>query len=409
MTQQLPYQDASQPAELRVKDLMARMTLEQKIGQMVQADGRVNAKEQVEKGQAGSFLHILGETTIELQKLAENSGLGIPLIFGIDAIHGHGFWQGATVFPTQLAMSCSWSEELAERMGQITAKEMLYTGLHWTFSPVLCLTRDLRWGRVNETFGEDPYLIGKLGAAMIKGYQGKDLSDPFSVLACAKHFAGYSETVGGRDASEADLSRRKLRTYFLPPFKEAVDAGCASFMTAYQCIDGLTCVANRWLLTEVLRDEWGFEGFVVTDWDNVGRAHGQQKLYPSIESAVPDSIDAGNDMIMVTPKFYDAAIKGVADGTIKEGIINKACERILTYKFKLGLFDHKRYPDFDKVPEVVGCQTHREVLLDAALESIVLLKNDDDVLPLNKTIKKIGIFGPNADNARLTTRRLVFW
>jgi beta-glucosidase len=402
--ERLPYQDPELSVEERTRDLMARMSLEEKVGQLVQADGRKNAAEQVREKRVGSFLHILGTPTVELQKLAERTGLGIPLIFGIDAIHGHGFWAGATVFPTQLCLSCSWNPELCEIMGRVTAKEMLTTGLHWTFSPVLCLTRDLRWGRVNETFGEDPYLLGVLGAALVKGYQGDSLSDPDSVIACAKHFAGYSETVGGRDASEAEISERKLRTYFLPPFEAMVKAGCRSFMTAYQCIDGVACVVNRWLLTDVLRGEWGFQGFVVTDWNNVGRTFTEQALYPSIEAAVPDSIRAGNDMIMVTPEFYDAALSQIAKGNLSREDVELACKRVLSHKLELGLFDHKRYPPIDKVPEIVGCPEHREPLLRAALESIVLLKNDKPagsgkrILPLSSNIRHIALLGPNADD-----------
>lgn len=190
-----PYQNPALPIAERTRDLLSRMTLEQKLGQLVQADGRLDAEAQVRSGRAGSFLHILGEKTVALQRLAEASQLGIPLIFGIDAIHGHAFWPGATVFPTQLTLSCAWNPELLETMGRVTAKEMLATGLHWTFSPVLCVTRDLRWGRVGETFGEDTYLIGELGQALVRGLQGTDVGAPDSVLACAKHYAGYSETI----------------------------------------------------------------------------------------------------------------------------------------------------------------------------------------------------------------------
>lgn len=402
--EKFPYQDPELSVERRTQDLMGRMSLEEKVGQLVQADGRKNAAEQVRERRVGSFLHILGAPTVELQKLAEKTGLGIPIIFGIDAIHGHGFWEGATVFPTQLAMSCSWNPELLETMGRVTAKEMLCTGLHWTFSPVLCLTRDLRWGRVGETFGEDPYLLGVLGAAMVRGYQGKSISDPDSVIACAKHFAGYSETVGGRDASEADISERKLRSYFLPPFQEMVKAGCRSFMTAYQCIDGVACVVNRWLLTDVLRGEWGFEGFVVTDWNNVGRMHTEQALVPSIEDAVAPAIRAGNDMIMVTPEFYDAALSQIAKGVLDKDDIELACRRVLSHKLEFGLFDKKRYPPIHKVPEIVGCAAHREPLLRCALESIVLLKNEKPqgaskrVLPLSSNIRHLALLGPNADD-----------
>lgn len=397
------YQDRSLTTEARTDDLLARMTLEQQLGQLVQADGRVDAAEQVRHERAGSFLHILGTETVELQRLAEATGFGIPLLFGIDAIHGHGFWPGATVFPTQLALSCAWNPELAESMGRITAREMLCTGLHWTFSPVLCITRDLRWGRVGETFGEDAYLIGELGKALIHGLQGARLSDPESVMACAKHFAGYSETVGGRDATEAELSERKLRSLFFPPFREAVRAGCRTFMTAYQCIDGVSCVVNRWLLSEVLRDEWGFDGFVVTDWDNVGRTYKQQAIYPSIEAAVPDSLRAGNDLIMVTPEFYDAALHHVRTGGLDAADIERSCRRVLRQKFELGLFDDKRYPELDRVPEIVGCNKHRVEMLECARQCLVLLKNDQvgsrALLPLNaESVKRIAVLGPNADD-----------
>jgi beta-glucosidase len=208
VTDKFPYQDSELSVQRRTDDLMGRMSLEEQVGQLVQADGRKDAEQQVRERRVGSFLHILGEPTVGLQKLAAKTGLGIPIIFGIDAIHGHGFWPGATVFPTQLGMSCSWNPDLLEIMGRVTAREMLCTGLHWTFSPVLCLTRDLRWGRVGETFGEDPYLLGVLGSALVRGYQGKSLSDPDSVIACAKHFAGYSETVTRPGTLASAVARR---------------------------------------------------------------------------------------------------------------------------------------------------------------------------------------------------------
>lgn len=402
MKERLPFQDPELSSETRTNDLVGRMSIEQLVGQMVQADGRYDAQQQVKEQRVGSFLHLLGHPTVELQQLAERTGLGIPLVFGIDAIHGHAFWPGATVFPTQLTLSCSWNPELVETMCRVTAKEMLCTGLHWTFSPVLCLPRDLRWGRVGETFGEDPFLIGEFGKAAVRGYQGSDVSHPDSVLACAKHYVGYGETVGGRDATEAELSRRKLRSYFLPPFEQAVRAGCRTFMTAYQCIDGVACAANRWLLTEVLREEWGFDGFVVTDWDNVGRAHKMQALYPSIAAAVPPCVHAGNDMIMVTPEFYQACLDGIARGEIERSEVECAARRILRQKFDLGLFDHKRYPAIDRAHEVIGSAVHREPLLRCALESAVLLKNEErgavPVLPLRRDLKRIAVLGPNADS-----------
>ena len=202
-----------------------------------------------------------------MQKLALGTRLGIPLLFGIDAVRGHALHNGATVFPTQLAMACSWNPELIEKAGRVTAREVAADGLHWTFSPILCLGRDLRWGRINETFGEDPYLSGVLAAAIIKGYQGGSLSDPDSILACAKHYIAYGEGTGGRDAYDAQVSMRKVREVFLPPFRKAVEAGCATFMSGYQSIDGTAGNGNRGAET-LLKQELVLKGFVVTDWNN---------------------------------------------------------------------------------------------------------------------------------------------
>ncbi len=400
MPETIPYQDPSHPIEERVKDLLNRMTLEEKIGQMCQLDGRAEPERWLREGHTGSFLHVMGEVTQKLQKLAEQSRLGIPIIFGLDAIHGHAFWPAATVFPTQLGMSCSWNPEIVEEIGKITATEVACTGVHWTFSPVLGIARDLRWGRVGETFGEDPYLIGVLGSALIRGYQGDDLSDPHTILACAKHYAGYSETRGGRDASEADHSERKMRSLFLPPFREAVRAGCATFMTAYQSIDGVPCSANHWLLWDVLKEEWGFAGFVVTDWDNVGRMHREQKICATMEEAVRRAVKAANDVIMATPDFATTAVDLVHSGALDVAHIDEAVERILRFKFELGLFDENRYADLEQGKDIIGCAEHRQVALESAYQSIVLLKNQDNLLPLSKNLKHIAVIGPNADDAR---------
>jgi beta-glucosidase len=221
----------------RVDDLLSRMSLAEKVGQMLQLNGQVEPVKMVREKQPGSLFHILNERLAEAMDAAAATRLGIPLLIGEDGIHGHSFHPGAAIFPTQLALAASWDVELVEKVARATAREMATTGAHWTFSPVLCLTRDLRWGRTGETFGEDPFLIGELGAAMIRGYQGKGLDDADGVLATAKHYAGYSETQGGRDASEADISRRKLQSFFLPPFERAVAAGCMTFMTGYQSMD----------------------------------------------------------------------------------------------------------------------------------------------------------------------------
>jgi beta-glucosidase len=297
-------------------------------------------------------------------------------------------------------MAASWSTELLERMGRVTAEEMAPTGIHETFSPVLCLTRDIRWGRTGETFGEDPYLIGELGAALIKGYQGSSLKDPYSILACAKHYAAYGETQGGRDSAEADVSVRKLRSIFLPPFKKAMDEDCATFMAGYNTIDGIPCSANPFLLKKVLKEEWGFKGFVVTDWNNVGWLHATQKIASDMEKACEIAVQSGNDMIMSTPEFYDIALKLVKAGTIKVEHIDEACRRILEVKFRLGLFDDKRFPDTDSAQEIIGGESHRKAAFQAALESIVLLKNENNTLPLSKKIKKIALIGPNSDDVQ---------
>ena len=394
------YKDRTKPVKERVEDLLSRMTLEEKVGQMVQADGRNKPKKVIPKVKPGSMLQVLGKDADNVQKLSLKTRLKIPLILGIDAIHGHSFKSGATIFPTQIGLSSMWNTELLIKMGRITALEMSYTGVHWTFSPLLCIARDARWGRVGETFGEDPYLIGEFASAMIKGYQGKDLTDRRSILACAKHFAGYSETQGGQDASEADLSLRKLKSFFLPAFERAAKEGCASFMTAYQAIDGVPCSINKYLLTGLLKEEWGFKGIIVTDWNCVGRLEYEQKIYKTLEEASSAAAIAGNDLIMSTPAFYQAAINAVKAGMLDESVIDEACKRVLTLKFELGLFEDPRFSDEKRGKKVIGCAAHRNAALSCARESIVLLKNDKEALPLNKAkLKTIAVIGPNADDA----------
>jgi len=257
----------------------------------------------------------------------------------------------------------------------------------------------LRWGRVGETFGEDPHLIGELAAAMVKGYQGRGLNDPEGILATAKHFAGYSETQGGRDASEADISRRKLKSYFLPPFEKAAREGCMTFMTGYQSMDGVPTTANRWLLREVLKDEWGFKGILVTDWDNVGRLVKEQKICPDLKHAAMVAVKSGNDIIMTTPGFYEGALAAVAEGMLTEAEIDEPCRRVLGLKFQMGLFENPRRSDLAKAREVVACQAHRDLNAQIARESIVLLQNQGGALPLSpEHVKRVAVIGPNADN-----------
>jgi beta-glucosidase len=393
------YRDAAQPVERRVADLLARMTLAEKVGQMLQLNGQIEPVKTVQEKQPGSLLHILNERLAEAMDAAAATRLGIPLLIGEDGIHGHSFHPGATIFPTQLALAASWDHDLLEQVARATAREMATTGAHWTFSPVLCLTRDQRWGRTGETFGEDPFLIAELGSAMIRGYQGRGLADPDGVLATAKHFAGYSETQGGRDASEADISRRKLKSFFLPPFERAVGAGCMTFMTGYQSMDGLPSTANHWLLRDVLKREWGFEGVLVTDWDNVGRLVYEQRIAPSLVEAAVIAVRCGNDLIMTTPGFFEAAQEAVGRGLLLESEIDEVVRRILTLKFRMGLFENPRRPDRAAQARVVACAEHRALNLRAARESLILLQNDG-ILPLDASkLTRIGLLGPNADNA----------
>lgn len=393
------YRDASQPHQRRVEDLLARMTLAEKVGQMLQLDGQHEPLRAIREKQPGSLFHILNERLAEAMDAAAATRLGIPLLIGEDGIHGHSFHPGATIFPTQLALAASWDVELLEQVARATALEMATTGAHWTFSPVLCLTRDLRWGRTGETFGEDPFLIGELGAAMIRGYQGKGLDDPEGVLACAKHFAGYSETQGGRDASEADISRRKLQSFFLPPFERAVRAGCMTFMTGYQSMDGLPSTANHWLLREVLKQQWGFEGILVTDYANVGRLVYEQRIAPSLVEAAVIAVRCGNDLMMATAGFFDAAQEAVERGLLRESEIDDVVRRILLLKFRMGLFENPRRPERSAQQRVISCPEHRALNLRAARASIVLLANDG-YLPLDANgLSSVAVLGPNADNA----------
>ena len=398
MTHGLPYQDLNLPIGERIADLIGRMTLAEKVGQMLQLDARQNVSGLIRHFHVGSILHTSPADMIVAAQVAQETRLRIPLLTADDCIHGHSFWPGATIFPTQLAMACSWDAALLQRVGRATAREVAATGLHWTFSPVLCIARDLRWGRVGETFGEDPQLIGDLGVAMIHGYQGEGLSDPTAILACAKHFAGYSETQGGRDASEADLSPRKLRAWFLPPFERAARAGCRSFMLGYQSIDGVPITANEWLLNDVLKGEWGFTGTLVTDWDNVGRMVWEQKVQPDHASAAAVAVKAGNDLVMTTPAFFEGAQEAVRRGLLDEADLDRAVARILRLKFELGLFENPRLPDPAQQAVVIGAPAHTALNLEVARRSLVLLKNDG-LLPLAADRPwHIAVVGPNADD-----------
>ncbi|NUS41200.1 MAG: beta-glucosidase [Terrabacter sp.] len=405
MSADLPYRDPARPVEERLEDLLSRMTLPEKVGQMLQLDARGDLDDVVSTKLAGSILHTAPADMPRAIELAAATRLGIPLLTADDCIHGLSFWPGATIFPTQLGMACTCDPGLVEQAARVTAVEVSATGIHWTFSPVLCITRDLRWGRVGETFGEDPHLIGELGAAMVRGYQGDGLTDPTAILACAKHFAGYSETQGGRDASEADLSRRKLASWFLPPFERAVREGCRTFMLGYQSIDGVPVTANGWLLDDVLKEQWGFSGTLVTDWDNVGRMVWEQKVCADDVDAATVAVRAGNDLVMTTPAFFEAAQEAVARNLLEEKQIDEAVRRILRVKLELGLFENPRPPDPERQAAVIGSAEHAALNLEVARRSLVLLTNDG-TLPYAAgragasavTVRTVAVLGPNADD-----------
>ena len=387
------YLDKTLTIDERTDDLLSRMTIEEKVGQMLQLSyNGLNPLDyaRFKKLGIGSFFHALGGEIDDILKKTEKTRLSIPPIFGIDAIHGHALHNGATVFPSQLAMSCSFNRDLIFEMGRATAKEVAADGLDWTFSPVLCIARDLRWGRVNETFGEDSYVVGELGEAIIKGYE----CDGY-IIACAKHYIAYGEATGGRDAYDSPVTERKVREVFLEPFRKAVDAGCGSIMTAYGSIDALPLTANKHMLTDILKDELGFEGFVVTDYENVKSLVKKQHVAADIKEASEMTVEAGNDMSMNTHKFYTSVLELVKKGKISEERINDSVRRILRIKFRLGLFDGKERPP----KSVISCNEHRALNHEIAQESTVLLKNDG-VLPLKQNIKKIAVVGPNADSIR---------
>lgn len=407
------YLDVALPVADRIADLLGRMTVEEKIGQMLQLDARDDLEDQVVRMHAGSILHASPEKVLRARELTLQTRLKIPLLVGEDCIHGHSFWEGATIYPTQLGMAATWDAGLAERVARATAVEVSATGIHWTFSPVLCITRDLRWGRVDETFGEDPFLIGELASAMVRGYQGGGLDDPTAILATAKHFAGYSETQGGRDASEADISRRKLRSWFLPPFERVAKEGCRTFMLGYQTTDGVPITVNDWLLNDVLRGEWGYTGTLITDWDNVGRMVWEQKVQPDYAHAAAAAVLAGNDMIMTTPGFFQGAQDALAQGLMTEEALDRAVARILLLKFEFGLFEDPRLPDRERIATAVGSADHAALNLEVARRSLVLLRNDG-ALPFAGGLtadasgralptasgRRVAVVGPLADDAQ---------
>ena len=386
-----------------VDDLMSRMTLREKIGQLnLPVAGNITTGQakssdvaaQIARGEVGGLFNLKGVKSIrELQKIAvENSRLHIPLIFGMDVIHGY-----ETVFPIPLALSMTWDPAAVRTSAHLAATEAAADGISWTFSPMVDICRDARWGRMSEGNGEDPYLASVLAKAMVEGYQGTDLSAPNTVMACVKHFALYGAVEAGREYNTADMSHNAMFNYYFPPYKAAADAGAGSFMAAFNTVDGVPATGNRWLLTDVLRKQWGFKGFVVTDYTGISemQAHGMGDL----QQVAAMALNAGVDMDMVAAAFTGTLEKSLQEGKVTEASINQACRRILEAKYKLGLFDDPyRYLDEKRARKEIYSTDKRAEARRIAAESFVLLKNNGNMLPLQKK-GKIALIGPLANTA----------
>lgn len=387
--------------DAKVDSLLRMMTLEEKIGQLNlpsagqfttgQAENSDIAKK-IEQGLVGGLFNIKSVASInEMQRIAvEKSRLKIPLLFGMDVIHGY-----ETVFPIPLGLSCSWDMELIEKSARMAAQEASADGISWTFSPMVDLSRDPRWGRVSEGNGEDPYLSGEIAKAMVRGYQGNDLSADNTIMACVKHFALYGASEAGRDYNTVDMSRHRMYNEYLPPYRAAIDAGAGSVMASFNEIDGIPATANKWLLTEVLRKQWGFDGFVVSDYTGISEMieHG----YGNLQEVSMKALAAGLDMDMVSEGFLSTLGTSVKEGKITEKEINEACRRILKAKFQLGLFDDPyRYGSEQRAREEIFTLENRAFARKVASESFVLLKNDKNTLPLKKSAT-IALVGPLAD------------
>lgn len=395
-------------ASKRVEDLLKKMTLEEKVGQMtlytsswdqtgpVMNDNYIN---DIKAGKCGNVFNAhTAAYTRELQKIAvEESRLGIPLLFGYDVIHGH-----KTIFPIPLAEACSWDLGMIEKSARLAAKEAAASGLHWTFNPMVDIARDPRWGRIAEGSGEDVWWGSQIAMSKVRGHQGTDLKDPFTVLACVKHFAAYGAGQAGRDYHTVDISERSLMETYLPPYKAAIDAGAATVMTSFNEINGIPCTGNEWLLREWLKKEWGFNGFIVTDYTSINEMipHGFSK---DLEEATRQSALAGVDMDMQGGAYQSHLVQLVKNEIVPESMIDDAVRRILTLKEQLGLLDDPyRYSDAQREQEVVFSQEMMDHALEAARKSIVLLKNEpfkgSKLLPLSPNYKNIALIGPLADN-----------
>ncbi|MEQ9262899.1 MAG: beta-glucosidase BglX [Owenweeksia sp.] len=387
-----------------IKDLMGKMTLEEKIGQLtLYTSGwdvtgptlNENYKNDLKAGKVGALFNAhTVKYNRDLQKTAlEETRLGIPLLFGYDVIHGH-----RTIFPIPLAESCSWDMEMIRKSAQLSAKEAAASGLNWTFNPMVDIARDPRWGRISEGSGEDPYLGSLIAAEKVKGYQGDDLSDPLTLAACVKHFAAYGAPQAGRDYGTVDMSERVLRETYLPPYKAAIDAGVETIMTSFNEVDGVPASGSKWLFTDILRNEWGFDGFVVTDYTAINEMvpHG---VVANEKEAGELALKAGVDMDMQGSVYNNHLAQLIQEGKLTEAQVNTAVRRILESKWDLGLFkDPYLYLDEKREKKILYSKELMDHALEAGKRSIVLLKNENNVLPLSKAVKSIALIGPLGDN-----------
>jgi len=384
----------------KVNALLKKMTIEEKIGQLNQYTGdnsatgpitiNPNKQAEIKAGIIGSMLNIVGtKYTRQYQELAMQSRLKIPLLFGQDVIHGY-----KTTFPLPLAEAASWDLQAIELAARVAATEAAASGIHWTFAPMVDISRDPRWGRVMEGAGEDTYLGSKIAYARVKGFQGNKLGDLNSVMACVKHFAAYGAAVGGRDYNSVDMSERMLWETYLPPFKAALDAGAATFMNSFNDLNGIPATGNAHLQRDILKGKWNFQGFVVSDWGSIGEmvAHGYSK---DLKAAALSAITAGSDMDMESNAYRYHLADLVKEGKVPVELIDDAVKRILRKKFELGLFeDPYKYSDQKRADKALSNPEHRKAALDVAQKSIVLLKNENETLPLSKNLKTIAFIGP---------------
>ena len=422
------YKDPSFSIDVRLSDLLSRMTLEEKVGQLLCPLGwemyEIHGNEVCP---SGKFKQLIKERNVgmlwatyradpwtkktlanglnpemaakagnALQKyVMENTRLGIPMFLAEEAPHGH-MAIGATVFPTGIGMAATWSPELVKEVGQVIAKEIRSQGGHISYGPVLDLTRDPRWSRVEETFGEDPVLSGTLGASMVDGLGGGNLSQKYATIATLKHFLAYAVPEGGQNGNYASVGIRDLHQNFLPPFRKAIDAGALSVMTSYNSIDGIPCMSNHYLLTQLLRNEWKFRGFVVSDLYSIEGIHESHFVAPTKENAAIQSVMAGVD-VDLGGDAYTNLCHAVQSGQMDKAVIDTAVCRVLRMKFEMGLFEHP-YVDPKIAAKTVRRKEHIELARKIAQSSITLLKNENSILPLSKMINKVAVIGPNADN-----------